>query len=45
MFQGDALPGDKPELINVFKQIVFWLVHAACVLTLWVGVSWVAVAV
>lgn len=42
MFMGDAGPGDKPELVNVFKQIVFWLVHAACILVIWAGVSWPA---
>lgn len=45
MFIGDAGPNDKPELINFFKQIVFWAVHAACLLVIWVGVSWPAVAV
>ena len=42
---GDAGPDDKPEFINVFKQIVFWLVHVACIMALWTGVSWAAVAV
>lgn len=45
MFMGDAGPGDKPEFINVFKQIVFWAVHAACIFAIWVGVSWPAVVV
>lgn len=45
MFQGDALPGDKPEFMNVFKQIVFWAVHIACIGAIWVGFSWVALAV
>ncbi|MCB0354203.1 MAG: acyl-CoA desaturase [Bdellovibrionales bacterium] len=44
MFQGDALPGDKPEIVNIFKQLLFWAVHLTCILVLWVGVSWVAVA-
>lgn len=42
---GDAGPNDKPELATVFKQFGFWAVHLACILALWVGVSWVAVAV
>ncbi len=45
MFQGDAGPNDKPQLINIVKQSVFWGVHVACIGALWVGVSWVAVAV
>lgn len=45
MFQGDATPDDKPELMNLIKQWVFWAVHAACILALWSGVSWIAVAV
>jgi stearoyl-CoA desaturase (delta-9 desaturase) len=45
MFQGDAGPDDKPELINIVKQCVFWLVHASCLLAFWVGWSWVALAV
>jgi len=32
-------------ILNVIKQSVFWLLHLACLLVLWVGVSWVAVAV
>jgi stearoyl-CoA desaturase (Delta-9 desaturase) len=45
MFQGDAGPEDKPELINILKQAVFWLVHLSCFLALFSGVSWVAVGV
>ena len=45
MFQGDAGPNDQPQLVNVVKQIAFWAVHAGCILALWSGVSWVAVAV
>ena len=45
MFQGDATPDDKPELINVVKQWVFWLVHASCLLAIFSGVSWTAALV
>ncbi|MCB0337512.1 MAG: acyl-CoA desaturase [Bdellovibrionales bacterium] len=45
MFQGDATPEDRPELVNFFKQMVFWAVHFACIAALWTGVSWVAVIV
>ncbi len=45
MFQGDATPGDRPELINVIKQWSFWAIHAACLLAFFTGVSWVAIAV
>lgn len=45
MFMGDAGPEDKPELINVVKQIVFWAVHAAVLLVIWTGVSKVALLV
>jgi len=45
MFQGDATPDDKPELVNIFRQWVFWAVHAACVLAIWTGVSWAAIIV
>jgi stearoyl-CoA desaturase (delta-9 desaturase) len=45
MFQGDATAADKPELINVVKQGVFWAVHLACFLAIWSGVSWIAVGV
>jgi stearoyl-CoA desaturase (Delta-9 desaturase) len=45
MFIGDAVPGDKPSLSNASKQIVFWAVHAACILALWSGVSWFAISV
>lgn len=45
MFMGDATPDDRPEFVNVFKQLVFWLVHLACISVLWVGFSWIALAV
>lgn len=45
MFQGDATPEDKPELANFLKQGVFWSVHLACILAVWAGASWAAVAV
>lgn len=36
---------DHTRFEIVTRQIAFWVVHAACILALWVGVSWVAVAV
>lgn len=45
MYYGDVDPGDRPHIINIFKQGVFWLVHLTCFGALWVGVSWIAVAV
>jgi stearoyl-CoA desaturase (delta-9 desaturase) len=33
------------SFMNIFKQGVFWAVHLACLSALWVGVSWIAVAV
>ncbi len=45
MFIGDAPEDDQPKLVNAAKQILFWFVHFACIAVLWVGVSWVAVAV
>lgn len=45
MFQGDATPDDKPQLKNVTKQLAFWLVHLACLSAIWVGFSWVGLAV
>jgi stearoyl-CoA desaturase (delta-9 desaturase) len=46
MYHGDAVATDEQfEWINIVKQGVFWSVHLACLLALWVGVSWVAVAV
>lgn len=30
---------------NVVKQTMFWLVHAACFLAIWSGVSWIAAIV
>lgn len=45
MFQGDAIPGEKPHFTNALKQILFWLVHLAVFGVIWVGFSWVAAAV
>ena len=45
MFQGDAGPNDKPQLVNVVKQWVFWLVHLTCLFVFVTGWSWVAVIV
>jgi stearoyl-CoA desaturase (delta-9 desaturase) len=46
MYHGDAVATDEQfEWINLVKQGVFWSVHLACLLALWVGVSWVAVVV
>jgi stearoyl-CoA desaturase (delta-9 desaturase) len=45
MFQGDAIPGDRPQLVNVLKQFVFWLVHLACFLVFFTGFSWIAFGV
>lgn len=45
MFQGDAGPNDKPQLINVIKQFVFWAVHLMCLFVFFVGFSWVALFV
>lgn len=45
MFQGDAGPDDRPELINVVKQWIFWAVHLSCLAVFWVGTSWIAVTV
>ncbi len=45
MYHGDAPADDKPELINVLKQIVFWGVHASCILVIWAGFSWIALGV
>ena len=46
MYIGDAPDKDDDiRLVNIFKQMVFWSVHLACILVLWAGVSWVAVAV
>lgn len=44
MFQGDTA-AEEPRLINALKQTVFWSVHLACIMALWTGVSWIAVAV
>lgn len=45
MFQGDALPGDKPDIGNIPKQMIFWLVHLACLSVFWTGFSWAALGV
>jgi stearoyl-CoA desaturase (delta-9 desaturase) len=46
MYHGDVTVKDeKFEWINIIKQGVFWSVHLACLMVLWVGTSWVAVAV
>lgn len=46
MYYGDAeeIPGED-KLSNALKQAVFWLVHASCILVVWVGFSWIALAV
>lgn len=33
------------ELMNIFKQFTFWLIHIGCVLVIWSGVSWTAALV
>ncbi len=45
MFIGDKTPQDKPHAINIIKQFLFWVIHLACFLAIWVGVSPIAVAV
>lgn len=45
MYHADAASDAKFEFMNIFKQGVFWAVHLACFAALFVGVSWVAVAV
>ncbi len=45
MFQGDAVPGEESSLSNASKQLIFWLVHFACIAVIWVGFSWVALGV
>ena len=35
----------ETRLFNIVKQWVFWAVHAACLLVIWAGFSWTAVAV
>ncbi len=46
MYHGDVKTShDDFSFMNIFKQGVFWAVHLACISALWVGVSWVAVAV
>lgn len=42
MFQGDAIPGDRPDPMNIIKQGVFWGVHLACGLAFFSGWSPVA---
>jgi stearoyl-CoA desaturase (delta-9 desaturase) len=36
--------GNPFHPLNMFKQSIFWGIHAGCLLALWVGVSWIAVA-
>lgn len=31
--------------VNIFKQLVFWLIHIGCFLVIWSGVSWTAAIV
>lgn len=45
MFQGDAVPGEKFDIMNLLKEVMFWSVHLACLLVFWAGFSWVALAV
>jgi stearoyl-CoA desaturase (delta-9 desaturase) len=46
MYHEDVDPTKENfSFMNIFKQGVFWAVHVACLGALWVGVSWVAVAV
>jgi stearoyl-CoA desaturase (delta-9 desaturase) len=45
MYHGDVQGNDDFKFGNILKQGVFWSVHVACLAALWVGVSWVAVAV
>ncbi len=45
MFQGDSPHKGESKLVNGVKQFVFWLVHLACILVIWAGFSWTALAV
>jgi len=45
MYHGDAIVKNDFNWINLVKQGAFWAVHVACIAAIWVGVSWVAVAV
>lgn len=45
MFDPDTTTPDEFEWMNIVKQGVFWGVHAACIMVLFTGVSWVALAV
>lgn len=46
MYHKDADTSNEVfSFMNIFKQGVFWAVHVACIAALWVGFSWVAVAV
>jgi stearoyl-CoA desaturase (delta-9 desaturase) len=45
MYHGDAVGKDEFKFGNILKQGVFWSVHLACLAALWVGFSWVALAV
>ncbi len=45
MYHGDAVAKDDFQFSNILKQGVFWSVHVVCLAALWVGFSWVALAV
>jgi len=45
MFIGEAEPNEKFVFSNIFKQVLFWAIHIACLTILWTGVSWTALAV
>lgn len=33
------------SLVNLLKQVVFWIIHVGCFAAIWTGVSWVAALV
>jgi stearoyl-CoA desaturase (delta-9 desaturase) len=37
-------PDEALKFINVFKQFIFWLIHLGCILVIWSGFSWTALA-
>lgn len=43
MFIGDAVPGEEIAASNIFKQTLFWAIHAMGLLAFWSGVSPVAI--
>jgi len=45
MPENDVHSKNYPTLMQATTAMVFWGVHLTCLLALWVGVSWVAVAV